>query len=120
MEKLSDLEASLLGMKSGKDAAFPAALALANEMGIADSKPVPPPRGAKKPKGQPGAPRKPYFVYLAADGTEIWCVSDSCSRFHSCDCARCMPYWGSGRWNTDGIKGGGLGVVGVVHDACRV
>ncbi|KAJ1475695.1 hypothetical protein T484DRAFT_1967627 [Baffinella frigidus] len=72
MEKLSDLEASLLGMKSGKDAAFPAALALANEMGIADSKPVPPPRGAKKPKGQPGAPRKPYFVYLAADGTEIW------------------------------------------------
>lgn len=72
MEKLTDLEALVLGMKNTKDPGLPAALELANELGVSDKKPQTAPRGPKKPKGQQPAPRKPYVVYEAADGTEVW------------------------------------------------
>jgi hypothetical protein len=58
-------------LKNTKDGAFGEAWALACSLGVSDKEPARPPRGPKKPKGKAPPPRKCYWTYLAADGTQI-------------------------------------------------
>eukprot|EP00802_Teleaulax_amphioxeia_P015601 Tamp_15692.p1 GENE.Tamp_15692~~Tamp_15692.p1 ORF type:complete len:372 (+),score=70.21 Tamp_15692:165-1280(+) len=68
---LNRLEEQLSAMKNIKDPAFPQAWALATQLGVSDKEPPRPDRGPKKPKGKQPPPRKCYWTYTAADGTEI-------------------------------------------------
>lgn len=68
---LNSLNEALRVVKSNGDPTFPDIVASAILLDVNDAMPPKVPRGAKKPKGEPTAPRSPYFTYTSADGVDI-------------------------------------------------
>mmetsp|Transcript_24562 Transcript_24562/g.58907 ORF Transcript_24562/g.58907 Transcript_24562/m.58907 type:complete len:333 (-) Transcript_24562:50-1048(-) len=72
MTDLNELEEAAKGIKGVGSPGYEGVALAALRLDIGDKAPERPPRGAPKPKGKQPAPRKPYFIYTAEDGTEIW------------------------------------------------
>jgi hypothetical protein len=68
---LNNLNDALREVRTNTDHAFPAIVATALLLDVNDAPPPTAPRGSKKPKGEPGRKRMPYFTYTSADGVDI-------------------------------------------------
>lgn len=68
---LDDLGKQLESIKSTSDQKFPEVVEFAKLLNVSDVRPAPVPRGPKKAKQKPAAPRKPYLTFLSQEGVEI-------------------------------------------------